>query len=222
MKITINEFELNNLIHKIITEMAYPTSFNMEQFKNIKSFTERVRYCKTHLQRIAEGSSRMVFKIDEQKVLKLAKNRKGLSQNKSEADMGYNEGYFDCIAEVFDYDDNYLFVEMELAKKCTPNDFKRITGYDFKTFAKFIESEKYGRLTREFEQDFIDEVYNEQAIMVQVSEFIRTYNMPVADLLTIKHYGVVNRNGEEVIVIIDYGLTEEVFSKHYSRKQNAW
>lgn len=98
-----------------INEMAYPTSFNMEEFKNIRSFAGIVAYCRKHLTRIAEGSSRMVFKIDDEKVLKLAKNRKGLGQNKAEADMGYNEGYFTCIAHVSDYDDNYMFVEMELA-----------------------------------------------------------------------------------------------------------
>jgi len=218
MKLIINEQDINNLINKIITEMAYPTSFNMEQFKNIGSYAGRVNYCKTHLQRIAEGSSRMVFKIDEQKVLKLAKNRKGLGQNEAEANMGYNESYFDCIAEVFDYDEDYLFVEMELAKKCSPKDFKRITGYDFNTFTKFIQSDINGSTRKDFEQEFIDDVYENQTILAQVSEFIRNYDLPLGDLLTIKHYGIVNRNGQEVIVIIDYGLTEDVFSQHYSKR----
>jgi len=198
-----------------ITEMAYPASFNMEEFKNIRSFAGRVAYCRKHLTRIAEGSSRMVFKIDDEKVLKLAKNRKGLGQNKAEADMGYNEGYFTCIAHVFDYDDDYMFVEMELANKCSKQDFQRITGYDFETFVEFLRAEASGNLRKEFSQEFIDEAYDNQSIMTEISEFVRTYELPVGDIYYLPHYGIVKRNGEEYVVLIDYGLTNDVYEKYY-------
>ena len=62
---------------------AYPTSFNIEEFKQLKSFNQRIQYCEQHLQRISSGSSRIVYKIDDEKVLKLAKNKKGLAQNEA-------------------------------------------------------------------------------------------------------------------------------------------
>lgn len=198
-----------------INEMAYPTSFNMEEFKKIRSFAGRVAYCRKHLNRIAEGSSRMVFKIDDEKVLKLAKNRKGLGQNESEARMGYSEGYFTCIAHVFDYDDNYMFVEMELAKKCSKQDFLRITGYDFETFVKYLQAESNGDLRKEFSQEFIDEAYDNSSIMTEVSEFVRTYELPLGDIYRLEHYGIVKRKGEEYVVLIDYGLTNDVYEKYY-------
>ena len=69
---------------KIIDEMAYPVSFNMAEFKMLTTFVERIRYCQTRLQRISSGSARIVYKIDNEKVLKLAKNRKGIAQNEAE------------------------------------------------------------------------------------------------------------------------------------------
>ena len=67
---------------------AYPASFNMEEFKNMKSFNQRIQYCEQNLQRISSGSSRIVYRIDDEKVLKLAKNKKGLAQNEAEVDFG--------------------------------------------------------------------------------------------------------------------------------------
>ena len=69
---------------KIIDEMAYPVSFNMAEFKTLTMFAERIRYCQTRLQRISSGSARIVYKIDNEKVLKLAKSRKGIAQNEAE------------------------------------------------------------------------------------------------------------------------------------------
>ena len=199
-----------------INEMPYPESFNMDTFKSIRSFNGRVNYCRQHLTRIAEGSSRMVFKIDDEKVLKLAKNKKGLLQNKTEIDKGYNEGYFDCIAHVFDFDEqNYFYVEMELARKCTLSDFKRITGYDFSTFSKFLISSENYTIKNNFSQEFIDKIYDEGSILVQVDEFIRSWNEPIGDLIRINNYGIVSRNGEEYIVIVDYGLTQDILLKYY-------
>lgn len=201
-----------------INEMAYPASFNMEEFKNIRSFAGRVAYCRKHLARIAEGSSRMVFRIDDEKVLKLAKNRKGLSQNKAEADMGYNEYYFTCIARVFEYDDDYMFVEMELANKCSKQDFLRITGYDFETFVKFLRSEFNETQHEEFSEEFIEDAYENNSIMCEISEFVRTYKLPIGDIYRLEHYGVVKRKGEEYVVLIDYGLTQDVWNKHYQKQ----
>ena len=69
---------------KIIDEMAYPVSFNMAEFKTLTTFAERIRYCQTRLQSISSGSARIVYKIGNEKVLKLAKSRKGIAQNEAE------------------------------------------------------------------------------------------------------------------------------------------
>lgn len=76
-KIYITESQYKN----IIGEMAYPVSFNFDEFKSLKSFAQRVRYCDEHLQKLGSGSSRIVYVVDNDKVLKLAKNKKGLAVN---------------------------------------------------------------------------------------------------------------------------------------------
>jgi hypothetical protein len=105
-------------MNDILIDEAYPESFNMESFKQLKTFAERIRYCEEHLSKIGAGSSRIVYKIDDEKVLKLAKNNKGIAQNEAEYDIFKTAYYADNLAaEVFDVDDHYLWIEMELAEK---------------------------------------------------------------------------------------------------------
>lgn len=101
-----------SLIESLIDE-DYPSNFNSEEFKKLKSFNQRVNYCNNNLTRISSGSSRIVYKIDEEKVLKLAKNKKGLAQNEIEISYGNYYDLNDIVAKVFDSDSNNLWVEME-------------------------------------------------------------------------------------------------------------
>ena len=81
-KIYLTEEQFNYL-----KEMAYPTSFNMEEFKSIRSFADRVKYCEQRLKKLGAGSSRRVYQIDNEKCLKLAKNGKGIGQNIEEINL---------------------------------------------------------------------------------------------------------------------------------------
>lgn len=78
---------------KKLQDMAYPIDFNFNNLLALPSYTKRVNYVEEKLQRISSGSSRIVYKIDEEKVLKVAKNKKGLSQNIVESDWGIQSMY---------------------------------------------------------------------------------------------------------------------------------
>ena len=39
--------------------------------------------------------------------------------------------------------------------------------------------------------------------------------MPIGDLCKLDSYGIVNRNGKQYIVLIDYGLTNKIFDDYY-------
>ena len=92
--------QLRKYIRKVLKESFieedYPSSFDMERFKSLTSFNARIKYCEEHLQRLGSGSSRIVYKIDDKKVLKLAKNKKGISQNGTEIGLG-NDSYLNWI-----------------------------------------------------------------------------------------------------------------------------
>ena len=105
----------------IVKEMAYPSNFNMEELVSLPSYEARVKYCQQRLQKIGAGSSRIVFAVDDEKVLKVAKNKKGIAQNLEEGEP-WKQNYY-CFANVYDQSDDGIFLEMQAARRAKPSDF---------------------------------------------------------------------------------------------------
>lgn len=226
---------------EFINEAAiYPQEFDMDIFKSLRSYSKKEKYCNDNLQRIASGSSRVVYKIDDNTVLKLAKNKKGLSQNKAEASM--EDDYFasglNLFAKVYDRDENYNWIESQLARKAKPTDFKRITGYDWKTFQNFVGyvASKYipkrivwGNVLeiwdKSYEKLFKSEEFKNNmwedydSLFYTVNEYLMNYQIEgFGDIQRISSWGVIqNEDGEEKLILIDYGLNNDTFNNHYKK-----
>ena len=41
--------------------------------------------------------------------------------------------------------------------------------------------------------------------------------MPLGDIIVRRNYGMTVRNGEPVIVLLDNGLTDEIYNNYYKR-----
>jgi hypothetical protein len=218
MKIIITESQFMNLIQRDIDE-DYPLSWNIEEFKNLKSFNKRIKYCEQNLQRISSGTSRIVYKIDETKVLKLAKNEKGIAQNKTEINFSEDYLWDMVVAKLFDYDEDGLWVEMELARKVTTSIWNNIVGIPIDIFrdgTRFMEQQKGSvkTLYRLEEPERMEELY-ENDFTSTILDLIANYDVGSGDFGKLSTYGLVNRDGKDEIVIIDYGLTNEVYDSYY-------
>lgn len=216
---SITDFEINEDIIEMIGE-AYPTNFNMDEFKKLNSFNKRIKYCQDNLQRISSGSSRIVYKVDDEKVLKLAKNEKGLAQNEIEIEYGQYYDLEGTVAKIFEFHPDNLWVEMELARKATKPNFQQITGLPFDEFARGvhnygIESGNNRGFKYNVDKEFMEKMW-ENEFSYDILSFIGNYGLPSGDLERISSYGVVNRNGSDSVVLIDYGLTHDVYQSYYS------
>jgi hypothetical protein len=213
---------LDSYIQEVLTE-DYPSNWSIEEFAKLKSFAARKQYCESLLQRISSGSSRIVYKIDESKVLKLAKNTKGISQNEMEVDS-YDYYFSKILAEIFNYDKDYLWVEMELATPCTKSVFKNITGYSFEDFSATLSHFYYDYNPRKYRsnskpnipEETIEKIHDDE-FYNNVCEFMLNYDMPVGDLVRTSSYGVVLKDGHRSIVLVDYGLNQNVYDTHYKK-----
>jgi hypothetical protein len=197
----------------------YPNSFDMEYFKTLVKFTERVKYCEENLKRISSGSARIVYMIDNEKVLKLAKNKKGLAQNETEIQWG-NDGYFGSIlAKTFNYDDNNLWVEMELAKKVNKNVFLTLAECKIDDMYNYLDNfynvANGGRKLHSQSPEII-EMLNENHFVYSIREFMMNIDVRPGDFGRLNSYGLVQRNGQDDIVLIDFGLTNAIYDTYYS------
>lgn len=217
------------LFENSVEEMAYPSSFNMEEFKSIPSFAGKVRYCKEKLGRqLGSGSSRMVFPIDNEKVLKLAINRKGVAQNEAECD--YYLQQIGLFAKIYDTDEDYRWIEMQYARKARAADFRKFFGYPFKVICAYVDYvySLYARRSpmrdRSYDNLFqqigdSDEYYD--SVFYMLYEYMaNTQLTAIGDLKRPSSWGVVSENGEESLVIVDYGLNDDVAQEYYHFRIN--
>lgn len=207
-----------DLIENLIKD-DYPQSFNMDEFKSLNKFTERVKYCDQHLKKISAGSGRIVYMIDNTKVLKLAKNQKGVAQCEVEIQWGGDYYFNSILADVIDSHDNGLWVEMELANKCSKSQFKSMIGVDIDSFGRYLknrELENKGRSTIFRIEPEIKEILNKNEFAQSVFEFMDASDSGAGDLGRTSSYGIVKRDGHDTIVIVDFGLTNDVYSTYYS------
>ena len=130
METFINEPDISD-----INEAAMP-QFNLQTLSSIKSFAGKLKYCKQMLgPTFGSGSSRIIFEIDDNKVLKLAKNQKGLAQNEFEDDTSR---YSDIVVKVFDCADDYSWLVEENCIPAKEKDFEHVIGIPFDTYCDLV------------------------------------------------------------------------------------
>jgi len=200
---TINEFQANE--------------FDLDVFLNMKTFAAQIRYANEKLKRIAQGSSRIIFEIDDKTVLKLAKNFKGIAQNEVESSLSNN--YMvpeDIIAKVLEKDENNRWIVMERAKKITSGRFKQLmNGVDIINFYFYIKKYTVRRdpLFGFYINPEDEEKLDNNEFAQDLIEMINNFDLETGDFGRPSSFGEIDGR----LVITDYGLTKEVYKKHYDQ-----
>ena len=215
-------------LYEDVLEIAnYPEGFDINQFKDLPSYAAKARYLRSHgLDKLGAGSSRAAFIADDTTVIKVAKNKKGLAQNRVEAELSANVSQDAPIAKVKDSDQDNIWIESERARRAKPSDFKSIVGYPMKDIIKalgeMVNSRKNIRVvpgSRWYNRDreLFDEL-SETPFVSELAEIITNHKLSMGDIDRISSWGVVNRNGTDHLVLIDYGLDDKVWQQHYVRR----
>lgn len=197
----------------IYENIVYPVGFNIREFEELPNFAARTRYAGKYLTKIGKGSSRTVYQIDDDHVLKIAHNNKGIAQNRIESDGYIQQVYPDIIARVIDSNPDDLWIVAEKAKKITKSRFKQITGFPFEEFASVLRSRVweiegkrgYFRDMADKEDILEDEFFNE------LVEMIVSMDLEVGDMTKLNSYGEIDDDP----VITDIGLSKDVWKEHY-------
>lgn len=208
---------------KLIRE-AKKDTFSLDVLSSLRSFSKRMAYCIEQLGGyIGKGTSRAVFQIDDEKVLKLAINEKGIAQNDAEV---MTSNYSDWImTKVFNSDQNGFWIISEFVLPAKSQDFEHCLGLNFNDFCKFIETSHQERQNTRYRSSwnrFTNEEYEE---LLENNEDLAMFDTflgdnpdyPVGDLKRISSYGLAKRDGYDTIVLLDSGATDDVIRQYYSR-----
>jgi len=181
----------------------------------LQTFTARKKYAEENLERLSSGSSRLTYLTNAKTVIKLASNEKGLAQNEAET---HPKAKSQHLNPVLQHDPKYAWIEVPFLNKLTEKKFQEITGLDFEQFG---ESLRYGLRDisgnsdkdkpRKFAEIAKTPLYQE---MVRVGKACKL--MP-GDLARISSWG--EKEGKPVL--IDAGLTSDVFELHYDNSSGS-
>jgi hypothetical protein len=159
-------------------------------------FTELEKNVKAGIyQLLGKGSSRKVVDIGNGKVLKIAFNEKGISQNEAEVEIfnSDNSDYYELglFAKIYDYSSNYKYVIME---KCSKT--------------RSIKHVKQMLADMEI-CNSLDDGFNDI-----LQELESRYDLPKTGDNARKSSWGITENGK--CVLVDYGCTYNVWQNHYS------
>ena len=202
---------------KILTEAPLPDDWDHSVFAPRTSFAAKINYAKQQAQKVGAGSSRIAFIIDYQgrkTVLKIAKNGKGLAQNRVEAAQ-LSDGYYSRIGiliPLIDYDERNpqpTWIHTEFARKATVEDFKRACGGTPGDLVAYTEQTIHGKYYSSF--GYAHKVDPDAEIVADFHDYIAASNVLIGDFSRTANWGVYNGR----LVIIDAGFDKETFYTHY-------
>lgn len=196
---------------------------NTDDLKPLTSFLKRINHNRKNLGRsIGSGSSRVVWLLDNNKVIKLAKNKKGVAQN--EVEVHNSDDYYigDIFPKIFEYDeDGYNWIVSECCPRAKASDVLEITGLKYGLFvylcrklaAYYDNTER--RCTGIINDDEEEKLRNAAPMFY---EYIVNYQPIVGEIVSLRNLGVATRPEGKELVIIDSGLNDDVWKEFYMKK----
>ena len=223
MKIIINEHQ-ETILHKQLLKEAMSDRFSFTELKNIRSFKGRYQYClRTLGPTQGRGSSRVIFQLSDEKILKLALNKKGIAQNEVECDWGIQK--YDVVPEIYNESDteNYYYLVSEYVLPAKEQDFEHIFGFDFMTFCQCLVAfwkcynPRGTCWIRPMDDKSLEALMDDCEDLNSFYYYMTDYRPPIGDMIRIDNYGMTKRSGSPQIVLLDSGLTDDVFNNYYKR-----
>ena len=180
---------------------SFGNKFDIRKFKSLKDIKEINAYADSFLQKLGQGSSRAAYILSSSKVLKIAVNKKGIAQNKTEMDVFTNPQTKPMISKIVDYDPEYTWLLADSVREFkSERDFEIAAKIRFDDFIDEVRNVKTGKSET-----------NNQLVMNTVNTMNST-DLLIGDLAIVEHWG---KSADGRVVLLDYGFTKEVWEKYY-------
>jgi hypothetical protein len=180
---------------------SFGSKFDIRKFKSLKDIKEINAYADSFLQKLGQGSSRAAYILSSSKVLKIAVNKKGIAQNKTEMDVFTNPQTKPMISKIVDYDPEYTWLLADSVREFkSERDFEIAAKIRFDDFIDEVRNVKTGKSET-----------NNQLVMNTVNTMNST-DLLIGDLAIVEHWG---KSADGRVVLLDYGFTKEVWEKYY-------
>ena len=215
--------------NEFINEAPLPPDWDPSQFQRGTTFKSRLAYALERAKKIGTGSSRVAMLIEyegRQTVLKVAKNAKGLAQNDIEASL-LNDGYIRQLGitiPIIDYDkanNQPMWIQTELAQKANEKQLCNLMKCQSLSDLMYAAKVYGGDEPRKTWQNVVDAMpvtFSESDLETleeyasSLAELKHNFNVELGDFRRAANWGLYKGKP----VIIDIGLTKDVYQQYYS------
>lgn len=214
---TLSLYEKCSIFQKLAEKPKVSVEKNsspiLQELSSLKDFEERVDFAKEHWKFLGEGSSRTAFEIDENLIIKIAHNDKGIAQNKVEMDP---KAQRPCTLPMVMADAEGKWIILKNTKPLKEKDFKAKIGIGFTQFMnalfyKFNNESDQWSPPRDYEEIEKLPLFN------CLSDLIFKTDQQIGDIDKISSWRELD--GEPVLA--DYGLSRDVFRSYYKDEDDS-
>lgn len=179
----------------------------LQKLTEEKDFKKRIEVAKEVFDVLGEGSSRMVFDLPDDRVLKIALNEKGIDQNLFES---HPKMQTECTNKVLVADPEGKWLIVKKAKSLTEKRFKEMVGFTFDEFtdALFYKFNNESDMKRPKKYE---EIVEHPLYKCLLEMMVGSDDLQLGDVMRISSWGEVN----DKPLLIDIGLSREIYKEHY-------
>lgn len=181
----------------------------LSNIEDLETYNARKNYAERNLKHLSSGSSRIVYLTPSKTIVKLAKNDKGIAQNKAEANPKMKSKY---LNKVISCSKNYSWLETHYLDKITEKEFEDMTGLKFDDFGdslrfglKNVSNNKDTEKPDNFDKVTKSDIYKE------IQSIGDKFKLLPGDIARISSWGT--KDGRPVL--IDAGLTRDIYDEFY-------
>ncbi len=195
-----------NLYYRI-TVLANTASV-LQKLDELETYNARKEYAEDHLEHLSSGSSRLVYLTDDNTVVKLAKNDKGVEQNKVES-RPMNSRF---INKIISKSPNCIWIETQYLKKITVDEFKKMAGVDFSNFCDIILYMLKDVADIEATKPKTFDEFKDCEILQEMKRLGEKYKLMPGDMVRISSWG---KTKDDQLVLMDAGLNRHLYDSLY-------
>ena len=186
----------------------------LANLEKLETYNARKKYAERNLKHLSSGSARVVYLTPDKTIIKLAKNDKGIAQNKAEANPKMKSKY---LNQIISCAKNFSWCETHYLEKITEKEFEQMTKLKFEDFG---DSLRYGLKgvsgNTEAEKPENFEKVTKSDIYKELKDIGEKFKLLPGDLARISSWGT--KDGRPVL--IDAGLTRDIFDEYYEESSS--
>ncbi len=179
----------------------------LKNLSKLETHKARGEYAEKNLEHLSSGTSRLVLTMPGGKeVMKLAKNDRGIAQNKAEAAIKCK-----YVNKTLKADSDGIWKISPFLDKINEKEFEKLIGVDFKDFGQALEHALADVSGDEASKPKNFEKIKDLDIYKQLVKVGKEHDLMPGDMSRISSWGKIDDHP----TLLDAGLTREIYDEFY-------